>query len=187
MDTRDFLAAEEIRVVFRRHGKVESVSNFSGLAYLLGDDRRKMDVISRQQLPIKNGQLNLLRMPVVFFAGRSSVARSRATEFIKKHPDFQGAVLVDPGSGSLDIDSGLVIFTSAACLNRGVRFKGIAPSKPPAGYKGWQKKQMQGGFNCASSFPYFRLLREDGTWTGWVFYKNTRDEFPPGWRRLPEI
>lgn len=176
----DIRQDKPIVVIYRRHGKVERIQQFYGPAFVLEQDRETLRYVPREELPLKNKELDLRRMPVVAFAGSATRNWNRAVEFIGSNLEFHGALLLYEGAGQLDVDAGKLIFTEENLLDPRTMVRGTKPN-PPQGFVAWEERIVEYGFNLSKKRREVRLWRADGQPTEWSW------KVPRGSRILPEI
>lgn len=100
-----------ITLVYRRSGKVVS-HEFAGGVWVEGEKV----CLRRDELPLKDGRLDLTHCPVVGIGGKRKAQPRRGRDFLDKNPDFQGALLFYPGTGNWDLGEGMLMVTSREIL-----------------------------------------------------------------------
>lgn len=115
----------QITLVYRRQGEKRE-HGFHGAVAVLGEDRKKLTWLKREELPLHEGRLDLSRVPVVGIGGKRKHQPGRAQSFLESNPDFQGALLLYPGTGNWDLGEGMLFVTSREILS-GKRVSGGKP------------------------------------------------------------
>jgi len=106
----------EISVLYRQKGVTVQIK-FSGAVAVLGSDRRKLSWLTRSEIPLQNGKLDLTKVPVIGIGGKRKHQPQRATDFLDQNPGFQGALLLHPGTGNWDLGEGMIFITSLEILS----------------------------------------------------------------------
>jgi hypothetical protein len=101
----------EILLVFRLRGQTEEIK-FSGAVAVLGENKRSLTWLTRNELPLNNGVLDLSNAPTIAIGGKRKQQPQKAMDFLSRNPSFQGAILLYPGSGIWDLGEGMVFVTS---------------------------------------------------------------------------
>lgn len=117
---------EPIILIYRRKGE-RWEHDFRGPVAVLGEDRWKLTWLSREELPLRDGKkLDLTAVPVVGIGGKRKHQPGRMIAFLEANPDFQGAILLYPGTGDFDLGEGMLFVTSREVLS-GKRISGGKP------------------------------------------------------------
>lgn len=94
----------------REHG-------FSGPVGVLGEGRTTVSWLRRSELPLREGRLDLSRVPVVGIGGKRKAQPSQVREFLTQNPGFEGVFLLYPGTGNWDLGEGMIFVTSREVLS----------------------------------------------------------------------
>ncbi|MFA7302544.1 MAG: hypothetical protein WC030_02235 [Candidatus Paceibacterota bacterium] len=115
----------QIVLAYRRKGAGRE-DKFTGPVAVIGEDRKTLTWLSRENLPLVEGRLDLTAVPVVGIGGKRKAQFGRVIDFLKANPSFQGAILLYPGTGSWDLGGGMLFVTSQEVLS-GKRLSGGKP------------------------------------------------------------
>jgi hypothetical protein len=123
----------QILLAYRRKGESREHS-FHGAVAVLGEDRKTLTWLKREDLPLREGRLDLSNVPVVGIGGKRKQQPGRAQSFLESNPDFQGALLLYPGTGNWDLGVGM-IFVSSREVMSGRRVSGGRPEVQLTNYR----------------------------------------------------
>lgn len=115
----------QILLAYRRKGESREHS-FHGAVAVLGEDRKTLTWLKREDLPLREGRLDLSSVPVVGIGGKRKQQPGRAQSFLESNLDFQGALLFYPGTGNWDLGEGMLFVTSREVMS-GRRVSGGRP------------------------------------------------------------
>jgi hypothetical protein len=104
-----------IVMTYRRKGE-KCQHEFRGPVGVLGEDRKSITWLRREELPLSDGRLDLMKVPVVGIGGKRKRQPGRALSFLEENPSFQGALLLYPGTGNWDLGEGMLFVTSREIL-----------------------------------------------------------------------
>lgn len=123
----------QILLAYRRKGELREHS-FHGAVAVLGEDRKTLTWLKREDLLLREGGLDLSSIPVVGIGGKRKQQLDRVQSFLESNSDFQGALLLYPGTGNWDLGEGMLFVTSLEILS-GKRISGGKPQVQLTNYR----------------------------------------------------
>ncbi len=114
-----------VTLAYRRKGDM-CEHKFSGSVAIIGEDRKTLTWLKREELPLREGRLDLTNVPVVGIGGKRKQQIGRVQTFLEENISFRGAFVLYPGTGNWDLGEGMLFVTSREILS-GRRVSGGKP------------------------------------------------------------